>query len=116
MEIHMNSPAGDLKATMESSRRYVMQMLWVRSSLNTIEQILQSLQHDLPGITNAEVMPRVQEVGREIYNVRSAPWVENLKRQLKLLRNRINDLLERQRADEATVGYKVPYNAGIYSL
>lgn len=107
----MSSAAGDLKTTIDLSRSFMFQMMWLRLSLNTAEEILHALQQESFSNTSAYM----ERTGIEVRDHKmSSAWVENLKRHLRLLRNRVTDLIERQRADEATVSWEQPIAHRIY--
>jgi len=103
LEIHMESASGNVDTSVTRSRDFVLQMIWLRSSLDIIEEILISLQSQV----RACGIPRDDNLGvnynMEFTAMRSNVWANNLIRLLKFVRGRINDLAERQRATQEMV-------------
>lgn len=102
----MENAEGNLETTIKASREFMSQMTWVRSSLNLSEQILKALKEVLPSRTLIEDSIESKN-GGDCHALQSKVWNDNLLRQITFIRNRLNDIIERQQGSESTVG-KLP--------
>jgi hypothetical protein len=78
-------------------------MIWLRSSLDIIEQILKALQREVLPCNTPTIGSLNLNHNMEFRKIQGTIWADNLIRQLTFIRNRINDLTERQRTSEAMV-------------
>lgn len=104
--MHVDQATLDLETTLRQSRNFIKEMLWVRLSLDFMDDILASLEgHSLSFVKieeNGQGCSHSPKIGI-VHTTQSSVWAASLKSQIKFIRYRINDLIEFQRATEAMV-------------
>jgi hypothetical protein len=79
--MHVEASEGNLERTIQASREFTVQMIWVRSSIDILEHILKALKQVFPPKSPTEDNTVAKhDVDRQA--LQTTVWTENLFRQI----------------------------------